>query len=458
LGEVELYCRRDVEILKEAVLSYLAFCESQNVGGFALTLSGQAFRCYRHRFLKHRLWVHREPEVLKLERGAYFGGRTECFFLGKRSDGPFLELDVNSLYPFVMSSYPYPFNLQCRVKEPTLAQAAEALRRGCVVADVTLDIEAPLWAVLLNGRTCFPVGEWRTGVCSMGLLMAIKTGALVKIHSMSVYRRAPIFREFVGEFYALRLRYKAEGKDTFQALAKKFLNSLYGKFGQANAAVVLKGTTCDPGFMRAVHVSAGGGGAKIVTQIMGSVFVEQGREEHRDSMPAVAAHVTEYGRFYLARLIAAIGWGNVLYCDTDSLLVPESELEALREYLEPTRLGGLKVAERVNTLTLFGAKDYVLEGRRVIKGIPDGAVEGKAGEFVVKQWPGLKSLLSTPYGLNRGSERLLGVSPTQALSWQREGLYPLLTVQKTLQRDYRKGTVAAGGRVEPYRAEPGMFG
>ena len=457
VGELEVYCRRDVEIIKEAVLAYLAFCEAQNVGGFALTLSGQAFRCYRHRFLKHRLWVHRDEAALALERRAYFGGRTECFFLGKRSDGPFLELDVNSLYPFVMWAYPYPFNFKSVVKSPTLAQAGEALQRGCVVADVTLDIEQPLWAVLLDGRTCFPVGEWQTSVCSMGLLMAIKTGALVKIHSMAVYQRGHIFREFVSEFYKLRQQYKAEGRKTFQALCKKFLNSLYGKFGQANPATVLKGHTDDPGFMRRINVPAAGGGAQIITQIMGSVFVEQGREEGKDSMPAVAAHVTEYGRFYLARLIAAIGWEKVLYCDTDSLLVPESELGALREYLDADRLGGLKVKERVNTVTLFGAKDYVMEGRRVIKGVPEGAVEARSGEFVVTQWPKLKGLLSVPYGACRRSEGLLSVAPEKALSWQRLGLYPVLSVCKVLQRDYRKGIVAPDGRVEPFRSGAGLF-
>ena len=110
VGDDELahYCRQDVIVLKTAILGYLDFIETHNLGNFQETFASQALGAYRHRFMPDRtLLIHDFPNVLDMEMRSYRGGRTEAFFIGKVPREVF-KVDVNSMYPYVMKHYPYP--------------------------------------------------------------------------------------------------------------------------------------------------------------------------------------------------------------------------------------------------------------------------------------------------------------------------------------------------------------
>jgi len=449
-AELVEYCKRDVEILKAAVCRHIDLCEKNDMGAWGLTLSGQAFNAFRHKHLSGRVWVHRDPNALVLERAAYFGGRTEAFQLGTHSDGPYVEYDVNGLYPAMMQRYKYPVNLKGVLENPTLRQVEIALHRGCVAADVEIETDRPLWAVALNGHTCFPVGRFRTGVCSMGLSVALSTGALRKVFRMAVYKRAPLFTTFINDFYALKERYKENGDKVGEKWAKLLMNSLYGKFGQANPIEVERHKTESAGFYRQQHITKDPATLCIITQLMHTIWVHRGRQEHRDSMPVVAAHVTEYGRFYLAQLITLAGWENVLYCDTDSLILPERKAGPLRAMVDPVRLGMLDERRKVHTLTIYGLKDYVRDGERVTKAVPKDALEYIPGAFISDWFPGTKTLLTRPRGLQIPQASLFEFTPQEVLDFQGEGLYPVMRRAKVLDRAYNKGTVGVDGHVKPY--------
>lgn len=448
-SDVWRYCKRDVEILRAAILAYITFCDTNDVGGWALTQSGQAHAAYRHRFLKHRLWVHREPEVLALERQGYFGGRTECGRIGECKDGPYAVLDVNSLYPYVMRRYPYPISFRWLWKYPHPDLIRRTLRRHCVIADVTLSTDRPLWAVRSGGKTIFPVGEFRTGVCTAGLIIALELGAVKAVHEMAVYRRAHIFTDYVETFYGLRNRYREAGEPVWSELCKYMLNKLYGKFGQADPITEYEETTDNPGYMRERYIPLDGSGAMMITQLMGRVWGQRGRHENKESMPAVAAHVTEYGRMTLARYRHRAGWDGVVYMDTDSLILPEQGIYRLRGIVHPTRLGALSLEGVIQRLHIWGPKDYEKDGQRVIKGVSKNARLLSPGVFAMELFPGLKSLLRD-YGL-ADQTHLPGfrVSSRDLLEAQRIGLYPIITHTKTLQRKYDKGQVLPDGSVVP---------
>ena len=102
IEELKIYCRRDVEILVHAMRYYITFLRQHNLGKFSLTKASQAANAFRHAFMDHKIVLHKAPDVTMLERDAYMGGRVECFRLGKQDGGPFVSLDINSMYSFVM--------------------------------------------------------------------------------------------------------------------------------------------------------------------------------------------------------------------------------------------------------------------------------------------------------------------------------------------------------------------
>ncbi|KKL46883.1 hypothetical protein LCGC14_2341130, partial [marine sediment metagenome] len=155
------------------------------------------------------------------------------------------------------------------------------------------------------------------------------------------------------------------------------------------------------------------------------------------SHPAIAAHVTGYGRRLLWSLIRRAGLGTVLYCDTDSVLVNQAGYDRLEPLLHATKLGSLHLDKIVQTAVLRCPKDYQLDDVQRIKGIRVNAVWIDDNTVLQEKWLGLRSLIM------RGD-----VST------------PVVRKEvKHLTRAYNKGVVLRGGRVRPYRlpAEAGAW-
>src|SRR5207247_1601614 len=73
--------------------------------------------------------------------------------------------------------------------------------------------------------------------------------------------------------------------------------------------------------------------------------MERGEREvmGRDTLLAIPAHVTSYGRTELWRLIVRAGLENVYYCDTDSLILSRAGFVRLANEYTRNTLGGLRL-------------------------------------------------------------------------------------------------------------------
>ncbi len=449
--EVIAYCHRDVEIIRDAVLGYIDYVDRGDLGRWGLTVSGQAFNAFRHRFLRGCLWVHKFRDYLALERDAYFGGRCEAFRLGIIPSPPFLLLDVNSLYPSVMHKCDFPVSISARQSHPTHEQLRRALQNYCVVARVLLRTEQPLYPVRTGSRVLYPIGQFWTTVCTRSLAEALRRKHLVECEEAVAYRKRRVFWPFVDHFFAQRQGYRESGNKVWEAVTKQLLVSLYGKFGQANPRLLKRTETDDDVLYRYDYVDDDPVRLLTVTHCMGSYWETCGRVEGRDSMPAVAAHVTDYGRWVLHDAMERVGWANVLYCDTDSIVIPTRLLFRLKDRLHTSRLGWWSIRQHLDSLTVHGGKDYVANGKRVLSGVPLEARETETGTFEARQFPGMASLLRRAYERELKATRGKLYDLEQLREAQRSGLYPVLKVTLRLTRRYRKGDVGADRRVHPYR-------
>jgi hypothetical protein len=151
-------------------------------------------------------------------------------------------------------------------------------------------------------------------------------------------------------------------------------------------------------------------------------------DESYDSFPAIAAHVTAYGRLVLWRLMEKAGKGNYFYCDTDSLIVNGPGLKRLRAEMSDTKLGKLKIVETMKRMSIYGLKDYETGQKIVTKGIRSNAEKLSEGVYKQDRWPSIQGML-------------------------RSGKSSVYTVEKTikhLSRNYEKGTVLPDGRIVPF--------
>ncbi|GAI88156.1 unnamed protein product, partial [marine sediment metagenome] len=217
---------------------------------------------------------------------------------------------------------------------------------------------------------------------------------------------------------------------------KKMLNSLYGKFGQ-KAEVWEKIGEC-PNERDRVEVCyiEGTHHSSAIRYLLGEIFRLEGYEECFNSFPAIPSQVAAYARLYLWELMKQAGEGNYFYCDTDSLFVNEQGLQNLGDKLHNTSLGGLKVIEQMDSLTIRGVKDYTTGSKEVIKGIRKLAIKIADGVYEQELWPSFKGLLRQ----------------------QHPDVYAVKTIRKVLSRKYTKGHVNVDGTISPLvLGEPDVF-
>jgi hypothetical protein len=424
---LSIYCFRDVEILVETTKSYVSFLQEHDLGRFALTRASQSMYAFRHRFMRHQMYIHTESEVWELEKRAYHGGRTEAFHIGKLTHGPFTSLDVNSMYPAVMKSFPYPTRLLAHQQSLSLKRCEEFLPRFSLIAHAYLDTDSPIYAYRKDGKIIFPVGRFDTYLCTEGLRTAMQRGHLVKLGETAIYDNAPIFEDFIDYFYSLRLLFKQQGNKLYDKFAKYLMNSLYGKFGQQVSIESSREDLTFSGYYRKAVYSLPDHCWIYETKLLNVATIEQGREPSKTTIGAIAAHVTENARLLLWTIIEQIGTQRVLYCDTDSVKVRVRDVPRARQFMDDKALGFLKREEDFQVFVIHGLKDYRQDEKVVLKGVPKHAVRLREGVYRYDAFQ----------------------RQATHLRMQIDDRYVLRKIEKVLVRNYTKGTVTKTGRVLP---------
>lgn len=424
------YCRRDVEIIMHAVCEWADFLRANDMGKMQLTVAGQAMQTFRHRYLRDDILIDCNENALRIARAAYHGGRVECFRIGTYV-GPLYLLDVNSLYPYVMREHDYPLRLIATTGKISIAEAKDLIARYCLCARVRVNLREPCLPLLREHKLIFPIGQFETHVSTPELSYLIATDQLVSIEETAVYERGRPFVAYVDDLYSRRLAERRRGNETTASHYKLLLNSFYGKWGQNGRKWTDVGPAEDDDirFMRSVDAQTG----EVVNyrSFGGRLQRRETLPESASSHPAIAAHITAHARMVLWALMRQATREEYLYCDTDSILVSVNGLQHLRDAIDDERLGGLKLVREIGQLTLYGCKDYVIDGCRVTKGVRDTAVDLGQGRFSQLRWTSFRG------GLRRGSL----LTPTSH------------EIIKRLRRIYDKGIVRADGFVLPFHLD-----
>lgn len=425
--ELSRYCRNDVLIEFENFRKFIRFLEDNTISRLCYTRASTAMAAYLLRHYHTPIYIHNNTEAIRLERESYKGGRCECFYIGEFEDENYYIVDVNSLYPSVMRNNQYPKKYEKILHNLSIQDGRDILKTRAMVAKVRIETNEPVYAIKRD-RTIFPIGTFNTTLCTPELKYAFDHNHIKEIYDCVVYEQAKIFVSYVETFYALRQQFKAGHVAEYEELCKKLLNSLYGKFGQkAENWDKIRECPNEPDHEIMYFCN---NPRKIIRQryLLGSLFELVGYSESFDSFPAIAAHVTAYGRIYLWDLMVLAGVGNYFYCDTDSLIVNGAGLCNLANLMSDTKLGMLKLQEQGRHLIIRGLKDYTTESKSVIKGVRKNAQQLSNNTYEQQSWPTFK-------GLIRSNDI---------------NTYIVKNVTKHLTREYTKGVVNKTGIITPF--------
>ena len=232
-SELKPYNKRDTEVLAKIIIDHIEFIKNNDLGNLQLTIPSQSFAAFKHRFMHNQLLVHNYNNILSLEQESYRGGRSEAFKLGKFKN--IYKLDVNSMYPYVMKENIYPtipiFNdIQ---KDVTIKMMKDAIScKNFVIAECNIELYKPLIGCKRNKKLIFPIGKIKQAITNPEIDYILKNPKCGKINSINKYieyKAANLFTEYVDFFYKIKTD---SSNEAIRLMAKLFLNSCYGKFGQ----------------------------------------------------------------------------------------------------------------------------------------------------------------------------------------------------------------------------------
>ena len=386
--ELIIYCRRDVEIIEDFIFKFIDFLVDNELGEFKSTIASQALNVFRHSFMNNDIVLHSNLYVNTVERDAYLGGRTECFFIGDIPEDKIYGLDINSMYPYVMKQGHLPSMYNGRIDEQKPKYILEIMENNYVIADVMISTTKPFHGIkwldqrykILNSeniirgqKLIFPVGTYSTYLHHDELRYAIENDFLIHVRGLYLYKPNDLFSKYVDFFNEVKVKATINENMTDRLIAKLFLNSLYGKFGQQHhdMGIIAKNVNLDLGVTEVINID---NHIKFTDFTwFNDLWREYTNGESSFSFPAISGAITARARLLLWDYIEKVGMENVYYCDTDSIYTNEIGYQKLLPSMHNSRLGAMALEAELNNMIVNGAKDYKKDGIRVVKGVPKNA-------------------------------------------------------------------------------------
>lgn len=390
-----IYCERDVDIVIEMLRLWYQFLDKHDVGNFKVTTGSTAIEFFRHRFLKHDIYIHNHEKSIELERKAYHGGRVETLFLGYKDDDTYYYLDINNMYGYILGNRLFPTGHYGYLPKSNLEHLALKLDKFAVIAEVLLDTPENWFPYEINGRIIYPIGTFKTTLSTPELQLALKRNWIKDVYAITWFKQEQIFKEYIEYCYNLRMEYKQQNQLGYSEIMKLMINSLYGKFGQRGLQQYYIGENTDgiswsETVWDEVHKQY-----YTLRAIGSSVFREENEGDSYNTFVAIASHVTAYARMYLKFLMNKIPQGHIFYCDTDGFVVDTYGKALLSEYIQPTKIGMLKIEDTSDFIRINAPKDYDFNKRVKRKGIPKSSRQLSDNTYEVEQWANIASLINS---------------------------------------------------------------
>ncbi len=382
--------QKDTEILYKVLKN---FYESKY--SYGITLASTSFNTYRRDYLKSDISFPKKYELFA--EASYKGGIVMPYILVR--DKKLKGYDINSLYPFVMSKYPYSVKFKKELNDyrwiydDIKNQAYNYLLK----VEYSGEGHSPVYSKFDNKLIPFLSSEeWITG---NELLSLYENNFNIIIKNAYEFKNDFIFKEFIDDFYSRRMRATSEYEKYY---IKIIMNSLYGKFGQhkSHSKIISIDEIEDEGErfiiskMKNQRVRLNG---RYITKY--DNFVSITEESLRRYNVLIASEITANARLTNFNYSKYIGFNNLYYTDTDSFFTDKY----LPEF-EGNNLGQMKV-EKEGIFNIYAPKDYTFYGicnkkkcehchsekeaiHTVIKGV-DGVVDDE-NQYMHEYWSKIK--------------------------------------------------------------------
>ena len=363
---VDEYLLKDLE-LEVKIVEYF---KKENL---SFSLSSIAFSTLKNVIKKDKKIIFKSYEI---DAPLFFqGGLSVAFQKGK-----FLVdiLDVNSLYPYVMSEYPifpekiekidkdflslYIENMQEDILPISLIKVKNVKGKPFISFYTRENGKAKY--VLENEKVYFVVGLEHKELLKYDVDYEV-------LYSYLVYlKKSTELSEFIKESYERRKVYKKEGKNALAFFLKLRLNSLFGVFGKVYLANEKKLTEKE---LKEFIKGAQKIDKDFYVSYYENYFIDKnfltGKIFHTFSNPLASIFITSFARYYMFEKIEKLKslGAKVYYTDTDSLFIDSKDRKKYEKVLKiGDALGEFKIEEKNVIVNIIDRKIYKIEGKGYI--------------------------------------------------------------------------------------------
>lgn len=382
------YCRGDVDTLHSALLRLWGMLQRHGIEDWDYTPASLSRRFYRMRFERKRIRKPDDVQVLGLDRLGYYGGLLECFRVGP-VDGPIYQVDVNSLYPHVMSQNPFPCEVLDYGDATKEDSPPDGFRPEDSTAEVWLSTDDHPYPVRGSDQTYYVSGSVRTVLCGPELSAAWRRGHVCRVGRWVRYRTEDLFSSWATYWRRSREHAQQRGDRFTDGILKNLMNSLHGKFGQQLGAWQWIGKLSPQGSYSSGRTYNRAFRRWMDTRCINGEHWERGESgEDPDSFVPVAAWTASYGREYMRWMIETAGPDNVLYIATDSLLTNSAGYHALNRcgMLDSREMGKFKTEGMHDRVAIWNVNQLDLGTSKRRSGVKLGSQEIEPGIWSVESW------------------------------------------------------------------------
>ncbi len=346
LNKTEIYLKNDLKILYDVLIKFFEQIDYLNVIS-ASSLSLVSFRRKLEKSIPYKITKNLDEYGRKF----YCGGRNEIFkFYGQNLIG----YDVNSMYPYVMSKYEFPFG------DVKFTYRASANKLGFYKVNILSKTDDYIPFLYLKLNKLFFINSdvqdyiFYLNSYELDVLDELKIRYKI-LEGIEFEEKDFIFKDFINELYEQRKKAKDENNAVMDYILKIIMNSLYGKFGQkrerknyfSESSVSIK-KIIDNNFK----------GKNVEVE-----YINYGIFEVREEIAGAdylnvffSAMITSLARIELFRLLKKYE-SNVYYCDTDSLYL-DCEID---KSLIGNDMGKLKIEKKLDEVIFLLPKLYVFK-------------------------------------------------------------------------------------------------
>lgn len=312
-----------------------------------------------------------DPQIRALERRSYYGGRCEPFRLGEVNEKCYL-LDIRASYAALCAAIAVPVQpLRYWPHGFDVAKPPDDDNR-LFTADCVIKTDTPTYPLRYCGRVIYPTGRFFTSLCGQEFYHAMLNDKVERVTSAASYAALPALQGYAQWYMESRDAIGTNGLANMAGSLKSIFNSSLGflarhgrewhQWSPAGCPPWWFGKTMDPDNHGSVV------GAHVLDRE--SEFLRIGHEP-KNCAPIVHGAICAAARFLLHCLMGTAGKDNVIYCDTDGLIVTREGYDNL--LAEPgvcgTGYGQLSIRAQSASCTINGQKNYKIGDKVVCAGL-----------------------------------------------------------------------------------------